>query len=218
MTRASFVRLSVLALMLAACSSPGSSSPADATESEPPASTAPSTAAVVPLEPGRLDPGVTYVLPDFGGLAVNLAVEGWLATLPNGGDVIATGGRTVAYFLRPQTVISPDETGRLSWPTDVAEAKAALNAARGVTVESAEPITIAGIETELLRVSASGQSEAAPLLQTGSGEVGLSDGDTIVILIPIEGEVVMLTVEREGDYAAALEEGQVLLDGLLFSE
>jgi hypothetical protein len=213
--------VSLLAFALAACSaSSPSASPSPAASVPEASAESPdaTTAAVVDLVPGRLDPGVTYVFPDFGGLAVRMDEEGWLAVLPNGGDVSITGGRTIAYFLRPDTVIAPDESGQIPWPTDVEGARAALESARGVTIESAEPITVGGVETELLTVSARNQSEAAPLFTTGSGEIGLANEENLVVLLPIEDEVIVIVFGGEGDLERTRDEGGTLLDALLFEE
>lgn len=219
MRRASTI--SVLFLVLAGCAgaSPVASPTASDAAPDPTtsASAAPSQPSVVDLAPGPLEPGVTYVLPDLEGLAVQMEEDGWLATLPNGGDVTITGGRTVVYVLRPNTVIAPDQSGQIPWPTEIAEAKAAIESARGVSIASAEPITVAGIETELLLMSVRNASEAAPLLTTGSGEFGLEDGD-FAVLLPIGDRVIVLGLDSDGNTDRALDEGGVLLESLVFSE
>jgi hypothetical protein len=213
--------ISVLSLVLAGCAgaSPVASPTASDAAPDPTASasTAPSQPSIVDLAPGPLEPGVTYLLPDLEGLAVRMEEDGWLATLPNGGDVTITGGRTVVYLLRPNTVIAPDQAAQIPWPTEVAEAKAALESARGVSIASAEPITVAGIETELLLMSVRNASEAAPLLTTGSGEFGLEDGD-FAVLLPIGDRVIVVGLDSDGNTDRALAEGSVLLESLVFSE
>jgi hypothetical protein len=209
-------------LVLAACA--GGATPSDspstiASAPDATASVVPSSSAavVVDLEPGPLEPGVTYVLPDFGGLAVRMPEDGWLATLPNGGDVTITGGRTVVYLLRPDTVIAPDQSGQIPWPGDAAAARAALDAARGVTIDRADPITVAGIDTELLHLTITGASETAPLLTTGSGEFGLEPGD-LAVLLPLADRVIVIGIGSGGDAERALEEGRTLLEALLIAE
>jgi hypothetical protein len=146
-----------------------------------------------------------------------MAEEGWLATLPNGGDVTFAGGRTAVYVLRPATVIAPDQSGQIPWPTDLAGARAAIDAARGVSFAAAEPITVAGVETELLTMAVRNASEAAPLLTTGSGEFGLEEGD-LAVLLPVGGTVIVIALDSAGDAERAEAEGRVLLEGLLFDE
>lgn len=212
---------SVLSLVLAGCAGASPVVSPTASDAVPDAtgtaSAAPSQPSIVDLAPGPLEPGVTYVLPDLDGLAVRMEDEGWLATLPNGGDVTITGGRTVVYVLRPNTVIAPDQSAQIPWPTDVEAAKAAIESARGVSIASAEPITVAGIDTELLLMSVRNASEAAPLLTTGSGEFGLNEGD-FAVLLPIGGRVIVLGIDSDGDTDRALAEGGAVLEGLLFSE
>lgn len=208
----------VFALVLAGCNQAAvTSNPPAATEVAAPSASVhpdPSLAATANLAPGRLAAGVRYVLPGFDGLSVQVEDEAWLAILANGGDIILTAGQTTVYLVQPQTIVSPDQSQRLPWPATPTEARAALDATRGVAVEDAEPITIAGIETELLRVSASRQAEGPVMLQSSSGDFGLPDGESAIILLPIGDRVVYLSLEASGSYERALDEGQPLIDGM----
>ena len=210
-------------MVLASCNQPAaSSSPPAATEAAAPSSSiqpsASSVAGATTLPPGRLAADARYLLPGFDGLSVQVEDDAWLAILPNGGDIVLTAGRTTVYFVNPETIISPDQSERLPWPTSLEDARAAIDATRGVAVEEAEPITIAGIDTELLRVSAIRQTESAAMLQSLSGEFGFPDGDSGVMLLPIGGRVVYVSLEASGDYELAMEEAQPLIDGMALEE
>jgi hypothetical protein len=162
---------------------------------------------------GPLAAGVTYVFPGFDGLAVTLPVEGWTAALPNGGDAQIAGTSASVYFLDPATIVSSDGTARRDWQTDPERAKAQIEAVGGVTIESTEPITVAGLETELMHVTASGLSGDAPMLQTGSGEYGLNDGPNDIVLLPVGDRLLFISVESATNQE---QDARVVLDGLSF--
>jgi len=207
--------VTLLALIAACGNAPASSTAASASAGESGEGVSASPGGVVDMVRGPLAAGVTYVFPNFNGLAVTLPEDGWSASLPNGGDAQIAGTATSVYFLLPATIVSSDGTARRDWPSDPEQAKAQIEAVRGITIESSEPITVAGVDTELLHVIASGLSPDAPMFQTGSGEIGLNEGSNDVILLPIGDRLLFLSVESTTDQE---EDAQVVIDGLSFAE
>ena len=110
---------------------------------------------------------------------------------------------------------SIEPSNRRDWQTDPERAKAQIEAVRGITIDSAEPINVAGVDTELLHITASGLTAEAPMLQSGSGEFGLSEGPNAVVLLPVGERLLLITFEGAEDQEP---DALTVLDGLSFVE
>lgn len=217
--RRSPLALGVLATVLAACSAAQSSdAPSEEPEpsaaaSSPAASTAPQSA-VVPLEPGGLDAGTRYALGDLG-ISLQPDVEGWFAVMPNGGDLGFSREGVTVYVYLPDTILAPDGT-QIPVPSDP---QALIDAAHATTIAdvvATEEFAVGGINALSAELEASGGSESAPLLTTGSGSLGLPDGRSQWIVFELEGRPVIFSLERASspDVDAAWEVAGPLIDSL----
>jgi hypothetical protein len=209
--RHTLVALALVAGCTAAPSPSESSTPQSGSPTRA-ASAAPSATDGAELTGGPLAAGVRYLLPGFEGLSIRMAADGWTGSFLNGGDIVFASPTTVAFLTAPTSIISSDGTIRRDWPTDdPGRATASIEAVRGVTIESVEAITVAGIETELLTVDAQGQNAEAPMFQSASGDFGLTDGRSGLVLLPIGDRLFLVVLELQ-DNDSALD----VLDGLTF--
>jgi hypothetical protein len=146
------------------------------------------------LDPGGLQAGTRYVMESLG-ISVQPDVEGWFAVLPQGGDVAMSREDVTVYFLAPDTVLAPDGT-QVEAPADPQALLDAIQATAITAVtasKSFEANAITGLSAEL---EASGGSEAAPLMTTGSGAYGLVDGEFQWIVFELDGRSLVVSIER----------------------
>jgi hypothetical protein len=192
----------LIALVATGCGAPVTSASSPAGSSLPSESTSlpASAGGTADMTAGPLAAGVTYLFPGFDGLALTPAEDGWTAGLPNGGDAQISSTSASVYFMVPATIVSSDGTARRDWPTDPAMATAQLEAVRGITIDRREPVRVAGVDTEILHITAGGLSAEAPMIQSGSGEWGFNDGPNDVILLPVGDRLLFITWEASGTH------------------
>jgi hypothetical protein len=193
-----------LALVASGCSAaaaptPSSSGPSDAVTT--PEATAPesaeATGAVQPLDPGGLEAGTRYVAEGLGVSFVPDA-DGWFAVMPQGGDVALSRGDVTVYFYRPETILAPDGS-QIAAPADPQALLDAIHATDIANVGATEAFEASGISGRSAEIESLGGSEAAPLMTTGSGSLGLAEGEFQWIVIAIDGSALVISVERPDD-------------------
>jgi hypothetical protein len=207
-------------VILGGCGSESATTPipsSSATVAPPSPSVAASAAAGGVLVPGPLVSGATYGLPDIG-LSVTIPEDGWDATLPNGGDLRIVHSSSSVWITRPQTIVSSDGTARRPWPVEPERAAASIEAVRGITVTSATPLEIAGVEATLLTITASGLGPEAPMFQSGSGEYGPEEGESGILLLPAGDELLAVIISHPDGLDAAMEDAEGLLATLEASD
>ena len=195
--------VAVVAMLTAACGNAAPSVSTDSATSDETSAAATSSAPaeateVQMLEPGRLDAGGTYEIPERG---LSFSAEGdWLALLPSGGDVSLAGENGVSvYILRPETMLQADgsQAPLPEEPQAIADAVGAL----GITdVTAVTPFqSDSGVEGLQVDLEAQGGSESSPLVTTGTGAFGLADGPARWIIVPGDEGPVIFSIERADD-------------------
>jgi hypothetical protein len=166
------------------------------------------------LEPGGLQAGTRYTLGDLG-LSVQPDADGWFAVLPSGGDFAISRDDVTVYVYLPETILDPDGN-QIPVPDDPQAILDAADATDIVDVASSEPFEAGGVTGLSAELEASGGSEAAPLLTTGSGSLGLPDGRSQWIVLEADGRPVIISLERASapDVAATWEVAGPLIESL----
>jgi hypothetical protein len=141
--------------------------------------------------------------------------DGWFAVMFQGGDVAVSRGDVTVYFYRPDTILAPDGT-QMAAPGDPQALLDAIHATVIADVGATEAFEASGISGISAEIESSGGSEAAPLMTTGSGSLGLGDGEFQWIVIEIDGSVLVISVERpdDPDVDAAWEVAGPLVESL----
>lgn len=166
------------------------------------------------MDPGTLDAGTRYVIESLG-VSIQPDVDGWFAVLPQGGDAGITLGDVSIYFLRPSTVLAPDSGSQIAAPADPQAFIDAIDATGIVDVDTSEPFEAGGLHGISAEITASGGSDANPLLTTGSGEYGLFDGEFEWVVVEVDGAPLVLSIERsDPDIDAAWEVAQPVVESL----
>ncbi len=170
--------------------------------------------AVQALDPGGLEAGTRYVAESVG---VSFApdADGWFAVMPQGGDIAVSRGDVTIYFYTPDTILAPDGT-QMAAPPDPRALLDAIHATDIADVRATEAFEASGISGISAEIESSGGSEAAPLMTTGSGSLGLDEGEFQWIVIEIAGTVLVISVERasDPDIDAAWEVAGPLIESL----
>lgn len=174
----------------------------------------PEPAGTQSLDPGGLQAGTRYVMEGLG-ISVQPDAEGWFAVLPQGGDVAISREDVTVYFLAPDTVLAPDGT-QVAAPADPQALLDAIDATAITMVTASEPFAANGLSGLSAELEASGGSEAAPLMTTGSGEYGLVDGQFQWIVLELDGRALVVSIERsdEPDIDAAWDIAGPLVESL----
>ena len=111
-----------------------------------------------------------------------------------------------SYVYLPETILDADGN-QVPVPDDPQAVLDAADATDIVDVASSEQFETGGVTGLSAALDAAGGSEAAPLLTTGSGSLGLPDGRTQWIVLEAGGRPVIISLERTSapDVAAAWE-------------
>jgi hypothetical protein len=170
--------------------------------------------AVQPLDPGGLEAGTRYVAESLGVSFVPDA-DGWFAVMPQGGDVAVSRGDVTVRFYGAQTILAPDGT-QIPAPADPQALLDAIHATAIADVSATEAFEATGLSGVSAQIESLGGSEAAPLMTTRSGSLGLSEGEFQWIVIEIDGSPLVISVERpdEPDIDAAWEIAGPLVESL----
>lgn len=209
------------AIILAAtagCGSASSPNASNSAESSPVGSTAVTAseagAQVQALDPGGLAAGTRYTIESLG-ISVQPDVDGWFAVMPQGGDVAISREDVTVYFLIPTSLLGADGT-RVEAPSDPEELLALVDETSIVQMVANEPFEANGFSGINADLEASGGGPDLTLLTTGSGEYGLISGATQWIVADVEGEPVVISIERPDgpDIEAAWQVAGPLIESL----